>query len=121
MELIWQRVSNINELKIGDIIRTNYEDGNHHFILQIFRIKVNGIGNYPNTIFYKKTFAENDNKLEILDNFYHIIDEEHCETFDAGMHYNISRPDVWTEKLILPIKINNLEDEIDLLLDCVFN
>ena len=114
MELNWKRVNDINELKVGDIIRTNPE---------YFRRNAKVI----NEITYTSTSADiyhiriHYDKIVIVDNNKIIYEDLHHETymtFDRDLLCSYTDSNSWTEKLIIEEK--DLRDEIDLLMGCIF-
>ena len=120
MKLKWERIFDIEDIKNGDIIRSNPKCGGlNHFCIEIFDITTSCTAEYYwYYISYKYTINFLNNKiiktctpeLKLKD-----------KSFTSCLLYHECYKDSWIEKLILPDKINNLEDEIDLLMDCVFS
>jgi len=115
MELKWQRVNKIEELKTGDIIRINPEYMCEDFYMLMSRTTNRGsLISYPVVIFYNKRVFFRDNKL--------IYDEmlgESSKTFTKDLLFSGGRLDSWIDKLIIEGEksVNKYSDEIDLLLD----
>lgn len=112
MILNWQRVNDIYELNIGDIIRSNPES----IRLQQPSILINKIEcdyNYKfcNIIFYNTHVIIENNKF-----IYKDITYIYKLYLDNKLLYDNEISNSWTEKLIIE---NNYKDEIDILMDCI--
>lgn len=126
MILKWERVNDINELKVGDIIRVNpeYKNKLSYFIIEgrwavISKIITNNSlndGNYINRICYDKLATFKNNKLNFKDTTAGVI------YFSDILLFVYKDINSWTEKLIIDKEeerenMDMYSDEIDLLLD----
>lgn len=120
MKLKWERIFDIEDIKNGDIIQANPKSACvHYFCIEIFDITTSYTPKYYcYYISYKHTIDFLNNKIIKTCNPGSKLKDKNL---NSCLLYHECYEDSWIEKLILPDKINNLEDEIDLLLDCVFN
>jgi len=119
MKLNWERVFDIEDIKEGDIIRLNPKCDDRiyltKFCIEIFDITITD-EYYCYFISYKYTIDFLNNKIIKTCNPRSKLKDK---SINSCLLYHECYKNSWIEKLILPDKINNLEDEIDLLLDCI--
>ena len=124
----WQRVKDLRELKIGDIIRMNPDCKckNHmgYLVSEISRIELNEDPRCFNTICTKQTVKVE--KYKIYYNKPFDIEVECLRLYEADLSSPLAIFDFCLEKLIDSTEEMNIKedievykDEIDLLLDCV--
>ena len=125
MILKWKRVHNIDELKIGDIIRLNPEciiymptPYNKNICVKISNIHSSSTRDqtYPYLIRYDFIINYSNNKITEKNK----PNEDEVISFTDDMLYMQSYERSWFEKLIIKGKAKTLGDEIDLLIDCIF-
>lgn len=115
MSLKWERVNDIDELKAGDIIRGSSAVSNYNYCYKVDSLKVNNNVYYCNVINYNELFFYDNDSMENItfnkdyNNFY----------LTKDLLTNGDNSNSWIEKLI--IEKENYQDEIDLLIDCIFN
>lgn len=122
MELKWERVYDIEDLKVGDIIRTNpnYNDTISCFvtnktwvvICQVVIEEIETANDYRNRICYKKTVTFENGELNFKDHSLGLL------YINKTLLYSQGHLDSWIERLIIKEdKLIEYSDEIDLLLD----
>ena len=120
MELKWEKVSRIEELKVGDIIRSNPNynhflsvDGNTMFAIVIDKIaSLQDFYSYPYGIEYNTKVLFINDKLKYVK-----FNNSVTKSFSEDLLYDASSRKSWIEKLITEEKEDKYSDEIDLLLD----
>jgi len=118
----WQRVKSMDEVNIGDIVRINPEYSGGEIIV-IKKILCDFRRRYSIVIYYDKTIIIKNNKIDKI--IYEDSFSESYKTFTKDLLFSQYDSNSWAEKLIIEeekeIKIKDSKDEIDLLMDCIFN